>query len=364
MCTKKLLPLLIFISFSSLAFSQPYSCNTDDQGKFYVMDGDVVREIEYLPPLSFKIGANCIAYVDNTQSFKIYYKGESKKLADGYTTSYNVSTDLVVIAAGSFLYAYDEGQVKLLSPYCSRYVAGDSIVAFNDSQKYVFNYYWHGKIEKLEDILGANPVISMVVGKNIIAYNNIYNNFRIVYQGEVIDQESQPTTRFRAGANIVAYTDYTGSFKIFYKGETTEIGGFPPKRFLIGDNLVAFIDNVGSFKIFYDGSITDMGTYTPTYFTVVDNMVVYADAAGGLSVFYKGNTTRLENYIPQGIQVSPNSVTYIDNSNRVQFFTYGKSVDISNDEVDNVKLTYDVLKIKTGFNSHKYYWKDKVVDSN
>jgi hypothetical protein len=356
----------LLLSFSLLAscycFSQPLSCYTDDEGKFYVLDGTGTREIEYLPPLNYKIGANCIAYTDNAQNFKVYFNGESKKLAEGLINSYTVSSDLVVILSNGFLYTYDNGHPKLLSSLCDKYVAGDSIVAFTDNQKYAFNYYWNGNIAKLEDILGSNPITNIIAGSNILAYNTSFNTFKIVYNGEIIEQESQPAGVFRAGANIVAYTDYTGSFKVFYKGETTELSSFQPKRFLMGDNIVAFIDNAGTFKIFYDGNITDMGTYTPSYMNVLNNMIVYADGVGGLSVFYKGNTTRLENYVPQGIQVSPNSVTYMDNSGRIQFFTFGNSVDVSNDNVSGIHLDYDVLKIKTSFNSYKFYWKDKVVE--
>ncbi|MCY7362025.1 MAG: hypothetical protein LH629_08175, partial [Ignavibacteria bacterium] len=338
---KFLLPnfyFLLFTIFNSSA--QPYSAYVNDKNHFYVLDGNYVKQIDYLAPYSYKIGSNCIAYIDNVKNFKVFYKGESVQLAEGYTDDYNVGTDLITINANRMLYIFDNGKVKLLAQICDRYIAGDSIIAFYDKQFYNFNYYWNGKIEKLEEGIGGDPIQSIVTGDNIIAYNNNFNNFKIVYQGEIIEQENKKALTMRAAANTVAYVDDNNTFKIFYKGETFEVSPFAPRNISIGDNIVAYTDNTNTFNIFYKGTTTEIGSYNPTYLNVRDNMVVFADGTGGLNVFYDGKTQRLENYIPVEIKISSNSIAYLDNSNRIQFFSFGKIVTMPLETTDGLELVY------------------------
>lgn len=343
------------------SFAQPFSAYVNDKEEFYIMDSTSITQVDFLKPLSYKIGANCVAYVDNTQNFKIYQDGRVRQIAEGYVQNYSMSTDLVTIQANKMLYVYDDGKLLLLSQIIDSYVDGDSIVAFYDKEKYEFNCYWNGKIMKLEEGIGGNPVVFMNAGDNIIAYSNTYNNFRIVYRGEVIEQESQRAQSTRCGANTVAYVSHDNTFKIFYLGETYELSSFATRNYQCGDGLVAYIDNSGNFNIFDEGDVIEVGYFSPSYLRVIDEMVVYADATGGLNVYYNGETKRLENYIPTDLKISSNSLAYTDESKRVQFFSYGKNIELPNFNVEGIELDYDVLKIKTGFNSYRFFWKNYSV---
>ncbi|HZG00959.1 MAG TPA: hypothetical protein VEY71_08150, partial [Chitinophagales bacterium] len=344
------------------ALAQPYSAYVNDKDEFYVMDSLAVSRIEHLAPVSYKIGRNLIAYVDNTKNFKVYQYGQVRQIAEGYTEDYTLGNGLVVIRANRMLYAYDDGRVVMLSQIVDNYVAGDSIVGFYDNLKYEFNGYWNGQIHKLEDGIGGNPVLHMNAGDNVLAYTNQYNNFRIVYQGEIIDQENRQPVSTRCGANTVAYVDYDNTFKIFYNGETYTLHSSATRHYWVADNgLVAYVDNSGNFNIFDKGNVIEIGYYTPSLVRAVDNIVVYTDATGGLNVYYKGKTERIENHTPTDLRVSSNSVAYTNASRRVQFYTFGRYADIPNLNVEGIELDYDVLKIKTGFNSYRFFWKDNAV---
>lgn len=357
----KLLLILAVACFVTKAFAQPYGAYVTDREEFYAMDSLTITQLDHLAPLSYKVGKNCIAYIDNTKNFKIYSAGRVQQIAEGYTEAYSVTTNLVTIQSNKMLYVWDNGKLVQLSQIIDNYVDGDSIVAYYDRQKYEFNCYWNGKIMKLEDGIGGNPVVFMMAGDNILAYANTFNNFRIVYRGEIIDQESQRPMSMRCGANTVAYVDNDNTFKIFYAGDTYDVTPFSPRNYLCGDGLVAYVDNAGNFNIFDKGTVTEIGFFTPDYLRIIDNMIVYTDGTGGLNMYYNGTSQRLDNYKPADLLVSSNSLAYVDESKRVQFYTYGKRIDIPNVNEQGIELHYDVLKIKTGFNSYKFYWKDYTV---
>ena len=357
----KLLFTLILIALSTKAFAQPFGAYVSDREEFYAMDSLTILRLDHLPPLSYKVGKNCIAFIDNTKNFKIYAGGRTQQIAEGYTQDYHVTTNLVTIQSNGMLYVWDNGKMFQLAQVIDNYTSGDSIVAYYDRQKYEFNCYWNGRILKLEEGIGGNPAVFMTAGDNLVAYTNTFNNFRIVYRGEIIDQESQRPQSFRCGANTVAYVDNDNNFKIFHAGDTYDITPFMPRNYHVGDGLVAYVDNTNQFNIFDNGTLVEIGNYSPAYLRVMDNIVVYADGTGGLNMYYNGTSQRLENRVPQDLHVSSNSLAYVDESKRVQFYTYGRQVNIPNVQEQGLELYYDVLKIKTGFNSFRFYWKDYVV---
>ena len=111
--------------------AQPFSAYVNDKDEFYAMDSLAVTRIEHLAPVSYKIGKNLIAYIDNTKNFKIYQYGQVRQIAEGYTEDYTVGTDLVVIRANRMLYTYDNGRLLLLAQVVDGYINGDSIVIAN-----------------------------------------------------------------------------------------------------------------------------------------------------------------------------------------------------------------------------------------
>ncbi|MBU6205334.1 MAG: hypothetical protein KJS45_08125 [Bacteroidetes bacterium] len=357
---RKLLLTLLLLS-SLRAVSQPYSAYVNDIGLFFLLDGESLKQIDFYFPQSFKAGASLFAYLDNNQNFFVYQNGEKKKIAEGFINDYFVTRHLLVLSPNRMLFVYDRGNFKQLAPVCEKYIYGDSILAFYDQQRYIYNYYWDGEVKKMEEGIGFDPVVNMVAGGNVIAYNNTFNNFRVIYRGELIDLESTKAQQFKAAVNTVAYVDFTNNFKIFHKGSVYEVSPFPPKKFVVANDIVAFVDNTNQFKIFYDGEIFDIAFFTPTYLESRDNMLAFSDATNGLNIFYMGKQRRLENFTPSGIKLGPNSISYIDNLNRVQFVTKNKNVEVANDNIELVELDFDVLKVKIGFNAYKFYFDDKVI---
>jgi hypothetical protein len=121
---------------------------TDYRGNLQVFDRGLLREIEYLPVKNYKIGGNCIAYIDNKSDFNIYYDGHKIPMLNAVDFRYYVSDNLVVFKVGDVLYTFDQGEKKTLCYYTSKTMMtfNDSVIAYYDDAASTLNFYYHGAI--------------------------------------------------------------------------------------------------------------------------------------------------------------------------------------------------------------------------
>ncbi|MEZ5016755.1 MAG: hypothetical protein R2800_06870 [Flavipsychrobacter sp.] len=350
--------LYILLSFSQNALAQPLSVYTNMQNQIMVWDKGIIRKVDYLEPVEIKIGRSAIPYLDNSRSFKIYYKGGVKQVNAGLTNEFKVSDNLIAFRNNRALSVFDKGEVKKLSTYCEQYFMGDSVIMFFDQIRSEYKAYYNGQVFPIEGFLAGNPLEAVKVTDNIAAYDNYANQFRIFYGGEIIRQEDYAVNSFEVGRNLVGYIDINRQFKIFDKGDTYIIEDFPPNSFQIGDNVAAFVSNDGYFKVFYNGEVKPIGFFEPEY-RVVDNMVAFRDQSGYFKVFYKGKIYSLESYYPEKFVMQYHSIAYVNRIGMLRLFTEGEIYDVTNASVENWELSYDVLKYQLGRNMFRIYYKGR-----
>jgi len=346
--------LLLITSFPT--FSQPLSAYTNLQNQVMVWDNGIIRKVDYLRPLDMKIGRTAIPYIDNSRSFKIYYAGGVKTVNAGFTRDFTVSDNLVTFMNASSLNVFDNGTIKNLSGLAEQYYLGDSVVLYFDGVRREYKAYYDGDIYPIENFLAGDAIDVVKVSDNIIAYDNYANQFRVFYQGGIIQQEDYAVNNFAVGRNTVAYIDINRTFKIFHNGKTFTIEDFPPDNFAVGDNIVAYTSNDGYFKVFYEDSVRVLGFFKPQY-KVGDYVVAYQDGSGYFKTFYKGEITSLESYYPDNYTVQYNSVAYINRTGMLRLFSFGELYDVTNAQMDEWELTYDVIKYRIGANLYKVYYK-------
>lgn len=354
--------LLLFVSGNA----QPLSAYVNQDGRFFVFDNFNIHQADYLEPKYFLVGQTCVPFIDNTKNFKIYYNGKPQQINEGYTTDFYVTNNIVIFKNQATLCVFDNGKITKLADYNTSFAYGDSMVGYFDDRQYVYNLYWNGKIVRLEENSLGNPVTVSSAGSNVFAWVTQYNQFNIFYDGDIFEQESQAPQMINAGRNIVIYRDYYNDLKVFYKGETFELGAVPigtgTKKMasaLVGNDMAAYLDGTGELKIFYAGKIIETGVMNPQLIRLKDNVLIFEDGTGGLSVFYMGQISRLENFIPLKMELSQNSLYYFTQSNEIRFFTFGKTVELPAQIYNDIRLDFDVLQVKTGFNSYSFYYKDK-----
>ncbi len=352
--------LLSALMFSQVSRAQNLNAYSDKVTQyFYIFDDGKLVEAEYLPVTQSAVGGNCVAYVDNSSNFKIYYDGNTNVEADNAPDKFFATDNLIVYDFQKRLSVFERGRSTLLTYQHGIYAAGDSMVAFYDTISYALKFYKDGVIKEGEALYDKSPPKSLQVGDNIAAYVNYNDLFKVYYNDRLYDLESAGPTQYKAGCNTVAYIDrYTRNFKVFYHGNLLQLESFPPSSFKVGDDIVAYIDNTGSFKVFCMGQLYTVQTYEPQFFDVTDHMIVFGDVQN-FNVFYGGKTTKLESYKPEIYQMDYNSLAYIDSFNKIRLFSDGAIKDVSGSIVNSFQLTRNVLMYSTDLESMHFYCNGK-----
>ena len=336
--------------------AQPITAYVNMQKQFTVWDRNMIREIEFLQPLDYKIGRTAIPYFDNARSFKIYYGGGAKKINIGFTSEFQVTDNLVPFLNNKQLSVFEQGKITTLSLLTAQYYYGDSLVLFKDSVRSEWKIYYNGAIQPAENFLADNAILDAQVSDNVAAYVNYANQFRIFFRGSLLKQEDYAVKSFQVGRNTVGYVDANRRFRVFHNGVTMTLDEYPPATYTVGDNVIAYTTNDGYFKVFYGDSVRTIGFFTPTDYRVADNVVTYRDAGGYFRIFYKGEIYTLDTYYPDQYRAQYNSVAYIDRTNTLRLFTAGEVFDVTSG-TDDWRLDYDVVRYATGPNVYRVFYR-------
>ncbi len=352
--------LLLCLINGFIASAQNLSAFINNRNEFYAFEDSFTHQLDYLPPLNYKIGGNSIAFIDNKSTLKIYQYGSVSTPINGTVNDYAVTNDLILIRTGS-LYVFDQGRLNLLTRFLGSYILGDSVVGFIDFASRNLLAYYNGSIHLLKE--GVTDPAATFIGSagNLLAYKTFDNIFDIYYRDSIYQQETEFPVQVRCGNDVAAYLDqYEDGFRVFFKGATKTIEAFNPRNYAVGNDLIAYTTREGLFKIFWNGSIYDIGNYIPSYFQVKDNLIVYGDRVGYSYVFYQGKSYPLENFIPQNISISQSTLFYYDQSSRLKIFSEGISKSMPIETYITVSNDYDVIKMQTIGNQFRFFSHGKV----
>ncbi len=355
--------ILFLLAFSVFpeAFAQDLGAYTDNRGYFYVFDKGIIKEMEYLPVKSFKAGGSSVAWVSNTNDFKVYYNGEVNKIEEDVPPEdYHVSNYLIAYRYNTKLKVVDKGRMSVLVYFGSSYSVGDSVVAFLDNTMNSFKVYYQGSITELENGLSGAPVNGFIAGGNAVAFIGRDNHFKVFMRNKTTEVENNKPTTYQVGMNTVAYVDgFTQAFKVFYNGTTYTLETTPPKTFSVGNDMVAYTDNMGEFRIFYRGKKLEISSFEPKFFTASGYTVLYGDDRS-FNAFWEGESYALETYIPDKYSCSWNSAVWVDMNNKLKMFSLGdvKQV-LSLEKINSMELNRNVLLYNIGNNTTQIYYKGK-----
>jgi hypothetical protein len=347
---------IAMLLISSDLLAQPLATFVNLQNQMMVWDNGMIRKVDYLQPQQVKVGRTTIPYIDNSNSFKIYYGGGVKTLNIGFTNKFDATDNLVAFMNAKSLNVFEQGKVKNLSGMCDQYYFGDSLIVYLDGVRSEFKAYYNGNIYPIENFLAGSAIDVIKVSDNVAAYINYANQFRIFYHGNIIPQEEYLVNSFGVGRNTVAYVDANRQFRVFQSEKTQKIEDYPPTSYQVGDNLVAYVSTDGYFKVYYNDSVYKIGFFNPNY-QVGDHIVAYQDPSGYLKVFYKGEITTLESYYPDNISIKYHSLAYVNQTNTLRMFSDGEVYDVTTADLDHWELDYDVILYKIGQNIFRVYYK-------
>lgn len=390
-----------FILFSFLIFElagQNITAFTDNNGKFTIFDDGNFTQAESQPPMSFKIGNNCVAYLDVNQNFKIYYRGEIvKPYDDMIITNYEVTNNLVLFTVGNTSYVFDNGNtVKLIKGFYNQTIT-DSLVVAQDYYTSSLQVYYRGKLTTL-----ATPNLSYQyvalkgnkgskncyyrATKNILAYL-VNDSLKVFWNGQtwnVFTITRQPNMsvnaynfNFEVGKNIACYIDpLTKSLVVFYKGEKYILSSGTIAEIQTGDDMISYRDSTG-LNVFYAGkkfSLDELkkttslqrsigaGSFSSTDF-LKDSVMLFI-ASGRCKVFNKENITMIDAIKDGQFKINGNTLAWLGKQNELNAFynnnTYTLSTLIrpADFEVHGNTVWFSVYP-----NNNKVFYKGKIYDS-
>lgn len=346
--------LLLFLSVK--LFSQNIAAFSDYQKAFYVFDDGKMRQLEYQPVISYQIGDKCIGYETNGRGLKIYYNHIDYDITS-MVSKYKVTKNLVTYTVGTQLYVFEDGIKKNLSRFVGHYQEGDSIVGFFDTENYYLQVFYHGEIITIADGLLYENTRAFIVGSDMLAFIDAYQNFKVFYQGKIYDVlQSDVVVSAKIGRSVMAFIDPVTDFlQVFYKGELLELETFLPKSFQVGYEKVAYIDNMDEFKLFDDGELYTVSDFKPDEYMLKDDLLVYKQQ-GQLWVFYKGENILIENYIPVSYKIRDDAIAYIDQNGHLNVVEEGGRKVLTYEKINDYSVLGNIVIYNQGTNTTKIYY--------
>lgn len=350
---------ILFFAFILLTFklsSQNIGAFSDYQKAFYVFDDGKMRQMEYQPVISFQVGDKCIGYETNGRNLKVYYNHIDYDLAS-MVNEYTVTKNLVSYRIGKQLYAFDEGNKKLLSRYVGHHAVGDSIIGFFDTENYYLQVFYNGKVITIADGLLYENTKAFLVGSDMLAFIDAFSNFKVFYQGKIYDVlQTDQILSPKIGRSVMAFVDpVTDILQVFFKGELLDLENFRPKSFQVGYEKVAYVTDMDEFKLFDNGEIYTVADFMPDKYLLKDDLLIY-QTQGQLWAFYRGENILVENYIPASYKIRDDAIAYIDQNGHLNVIEEGGRKVLTYENVNDYNVYGNLVIYNQGMNTVKVYY--------
>ena len=358
---KKFILLLIIISGTLSLQAQTIAAYVNFREQFVVFDDGETKILEQLPPKSFKMGPDYMAYIDNVSNLKVYYDGKLETLDPGVILNYYAGDDYLVFEKYQQIKVWHDGKLTNLGNNINSYLASDSIVAYYDRNYKNFHIYYNNFDYDLGDGLVEVPITDYKIGNNIFAFIDKYQmTFTVFYQGDFIDLSSViRTVDYKVDADIVAYIDdETNNFKAFFKGDIYELETLAPKDYQTGNGMVAYVNQNEEFIVFYNGEKYRMLNFIPDSYAVNDSLVAF-NQQGFTNIFYGGETKEVERYIPNIWEWGWSTFAYLDQDFMIRAVMKGEKHYVINETLREVKVYRNIIVIKFGNNRWAVHYNDQ-----
>jgi hypothetical protein len=203
-------------------------------------------------PRSIRTGSNVVAYVNQSDYFRIFYKGEL--------------WDIDNTAPVSFL-------------------AGRDIVAYVDGYNHYFQLYYKGEVAKAD----ANGPESYKVGFGIVAYVDYEGIFRVFSNGATRKLTSNRPDFYSVKGNIIVY-GFNREFFIFQNNESKLVSDVLPKDYKLSNNGIVYIDYDNHLKYYSKGKSYVVSFEPVQEFYINNDVIWYLVGVNTWKVFMNGNT--------------------------------------------------------------------------
>jgi hypothetical protein len=151
----------------------------DATQEFKVFYKGNIMPLDNLPPKSFTVANDMVAYVDNDGSFKVFYQGKITELASFVPTFFKAVENILVYGDNANFKVFYKGTVYTVERYIPvKYKVDFSTLAYEDSEGFV-NVFSEGKMQKVVE----DKVVSWDLSGNTIKYVNSMNETHFFITG-------------------------------------------------------------------------------------------------------------------------------------------------------------------------------------
>jgi hypothetical protein len=171
------LPVDVKLGRNIMAFIDPV---TDMLQVFY---NHQLSSLEPFKPKAFQVGYEKVAYIDNTETFKLF----------------------------------DNGEIYTISSFApDKFLLKDNILAYEQlGQLYVF---YKGKSVRVENYIPASYQIS----DNAIVWVDMNGNLKLIEEGNLTTLTYERVNEYKVLRNVIIYNQGVNTTKVYYKGKTYE----------------------------------------------------------------------------------------------------------------------------------------------
>lgn len=204
----------------------------------------------YMPEV---IGDNIVAFRDNGDLFKVFWRGEIYEL--GVVT----------------------GNLKI------SFAAGTDMLAFNDPTTRTFAVFEDGQFTDVEKIF----VNKMKVGRGFVVYEDVQGNLKYYGAGGDRRDLSAFFQFWDAKDDIVIWGESNSTFALV-SGETAQVCNYIPNEWLLKNDVVAFRNNLGGVAAYVNGTLKDITSLPNTEYTINKHSVFVTLPNRSVIALFKG----------------------------------------------------------------------------
>ena len=177
--------------------------------------GEIIELLLNVPIRGIQVAKNTIAYVnDNTNSFEVFYKGETLILEDFEPDFFMVSDDMVSYYTNNNEFkVFYNGEVHNLGLFYPKgIVQKDNILSYQ--QDNLFKVFYKGKIHELESYLPENYRVDF----NTLVYLDPYGKLKSFQDGNIKHITAEPILNYNVSLETITYQTINRNTSIYYKG--------------------------------------------------------------------------------------------------------------------------------------------------
>lgn len=241
--------------------------------------------------LNYKVGDSVIAYNDELKSnFMVYYKDrnyvcENAVVGDGLSHYWVGDNIVAYIDNANFLKAFYKGEVYELLfnvPLNSIKISSNTIAYVNANTE-TFEAFYKGEFYTLSEF---QPEF-FHVGDDLVAYYTNNNQFKIFYKGEIYDIGVFVPQNIEVKDNLVVF-EQDNHFNVFYLGKVHTLETYIPPAYQVDYHSLVYLDMYGKLRLFSKGRIEEVTWEPVNDYDLNMDAILFQTANRSTRVYYKG----------------------------------------------------------------------------